>query len=214
MARGLASAATQAVRVAVFSRDPAQLEAARAAGADLVGGAELIEQIKAGKIDFERALATPDAMPLLAQVARVLGPKGLMPNPKRGTVVADVAPAVREAKAGQFEFKAEKAGVVHGPFGRLSFGAHKLRDNLDTFISAVLAKRPEQFRSKPPKVRPRAPPRAAPCRGRCLPPLARLTLVCARPRCRARRRVLAEHRHQLDDGQGRLHRPCALLSCC
>lgn len=131
------------------------------AGADLIGGAELVEEVKAGTIAFERALATPDAMPLLAQVARILGPKGLMPNPKRGTVVTDIAPAVREAKAGQFEFKAEKAGVVQGPVGRLSFGPEKLRDNLDAFVSAVLAKRPEQFRSKPPKVRARALPTRA-----------------------------------------------------
>ncbi|KAG8469485.1 hypothetical protein KFE25_005940 [Diacronema lutheri] len=141
----------KSVKVAVFTQDPVQADAARAAGADLVGAEELIQAVKDGKIEFARALATPDAMPLLAQVARILGPKGLMPNPKRGTVLADIAPAVQEAKAGQFEFKAEKAGVVHGPVGRLSFGTHKLRENLDAFIRAVLAKRPDQFKGKPPK---------------------------------------------------------------
>jgi len=141
----------KSIKIAVFTKDAALAAAARAAGADLVGAEELIEAIKAGKIDFERALATPDAMPLLGQVARILGPKGLMPNPKRGTVVADIGPAVTEAKAGQYEFKAEKAGVVHGPVGKLSFGPEKLRDNLNAFIQAVLAKRPDAFRGKPPK---------------------------------------------------------------
>ncbi|KAJ1628128.1 ribosomal protein L1-like protein [Pavlovales sp. CCMP2436] len=141
----------RAVKVAVFTKDEVQAAAARAAGADLVGAEDLIELVKSGKIDFERALATPDAMPMLAQVARILGPRGLMPNPKRGTVLLEVAAAVLEAKAGQYEFKAERYGVVHGPVGRLSFGLEKLRDNLKTFIAAVLAKRPPSSKNKPPR---------------------------------------------------------------
>lgn len=202
----------QSVKVAVFTQDPVQADAARAAGADLVGAEELIQAVKDGKIEFARALATPDAMPLLAQVARILGPKGLMPNPKRGTVLADIAPAVQEAKAGQFEFKAEKAGVVHGPVGRLSFGTHKLRENLDAFIRAVLAKRPDQFKGKPPKVRARGP---APTGGVKHRRTDGTPSPFAPLRCPCPRRPLALARHtaphtagridQLDDGQERAH---------
>jgi hypothetical protein len=185
-----------------------QAEAATAAGADVVGAEELIEAIKGGKIDFERAFATPDAMPLLGQVARILGPKGLMPNPKRGTVVTDIGPAVTEAKAGQYEFKAEKAGVVHGPVGKLSFGVEKLHENLEAFIQAVLAKRPDSFRGKPPKVR-----RCA--RG------AREARVAANVRdaderatpcvlCALRVRLAAERGDLLDDGKGCANRSGAL----
>lgn len=156
----------------MFTKDEAQAQAARAAGADLVGAEELVAQVKDGTIAFERALATPDAMPVLSQVARILGPKGLMPSPKRGTVLSDVADAVREAKAGQVEYAADRNAVVHVPFGKRSFELHKLQANLHVLVTAVLKARPDQYQRKPPKVRlpQRACPRPGPEPARLTPP--------------------------------------------
>ena len=124
------------VRVAVFARG-ADADAARAAGADLVGAEELVAEVVAGRLDFDRVLATPDALPALAKAARVLGPKGLMPNPKRGTVVTEVAAAVQQAKAGQVEFRAQNQGVVMVGLGKVSFGADRLADNAPTAVAAA-----------------------------------------------------------------------------
>ncbi|PZO79901.1 MAG: 50S ribosomal protein L1, partial [Micavibrio aeruginosavorus] len=117
------------VRVAVIARD-AKAEEAKAAGADVVGAEDLIEQIKSGKIDFDRCIATPDMMGLVGQVAKVLGPKGMMPNPKVGTVTPDVKGAVAAAKAGSIEFRAEKTGIIHAGVGKASFDEKKLAENI------------------------------------------------------------------------------------
>ena len=115
------------VRVAVFTNDKA--EEAKKAGADVIGGDDLIERVAAGQIDFDRVIATPDMMPKMSKVARVLGPKGLMPNPKLGTVTNDVAAAVKTAKAGQIEYRAEKNGIIHAGIGKMSFSTEKLVEN-------------------------------------------------------------------------------------
>jgi len=129
------------VRVAVIARDPKAAEA-KAAGADIVGAEDLIEQIKGGKIDFDRCIATPDMMGLVGQVAKVLGPKGLMPNPKLGTVTPDVKAAVTAAKAGSIEFRAEKTGIVQAGVGKASFDAKKLADNIAFMIDAIQKAKP------------------------------------------------------------------------
>lgn len=129
------------VRVAVIARDAKAAEA-KAAGADIVGAEDLIEQIKAGKIDFDRCIATPDMMGLVGQVAKVLGPKGMMPNPKLGTVTPDVKKAVTEAKAGSIEFRAEKTGIVQAGVGKASFDEKKLTQNIAFFIDAIQKARP------------------------------------------------------------------------
>ncbi|MDW8469701.1 MAG: 50S ribosomal protein L1 [Burkholderiales bacterium] len=129
------------VRVAVFAQGE-KAEAARAAGADLVGMEDLAEQVKAGKLDFDVVIAAPDAMRVVGQLGQILGPRGLMPNPKVGTVTPDVAAAVKHAKAGQVQFRADKAGVVHCPIGRASFTAEELRDNLAALIEALNRARP------------------------------------------------------------------------
>jgi large subunit ribosomal protein L1 len=129
------------VRVAVFAPgDKAQ--AARDAGADLVGMEDLAEQIKAGKIDFDVVVAAPEAMRVVGQLGQILGPRGLMPNPKVGTVTPDVAGAVRNAKAGQVQFRADKAGVVQCTIGRASFTAEQLRDNLAALVEALNRSKP------------------------------------------------------------------------
>lgn len=129
------------VRVAVIARD-AKAEEAKKAGADIVGAEDLIEQIKSGKIDFDRVIATPDMMGLVGQVAKVLGPKGMMPNPKLGTVTPDVKKAVEEAKAGSIEFRAEKTGIVQAGVGKASFDEKKLVENIVFFIDTIQRARP------------------------------------------------------------------------
>jgi large subunit ribosomal protein L1 len=129
------------VRVAVFARD-AKAEEATKAGADIVGAEDLMEIVQGGKIDFDRCIATPDMMPIVGRLGKVLGPRNLMPNPKVGTVTMDVEAAVKAAKGGEVQFKAEKAGVVHAGVGKASFDEAKLVENVRAFISAVQKSRP------------------------------------------------------------------------
>jgi large subunit ribosomal protein L1 len=129
------------VRVAVFARGP-KADEATAAGADIVGAEDLMETILGGKIDFDRCIATPDMMPIVGRLGKVLGPRNLMPNPKVGTVTMDVKEAVEAAKGGQVQFKAEKAGVVHAGIGKASFDAAKLAENLRAFVDAVSKAKP------------------------------------------------------------------------
>jgi large subunit ribosomal protein L1 len=119
-----------------------KVEAARAAGADLVGLEDLAEKIKAGQMDFDVAIASPDAMRVVGQLGQILGPRGLMPNPKVGTVTPDVATAVRNAKAGQVQYRADKAGIVQCPIGRASFTADALKSNLVALIDALNKSKP------------------------------------------------------------------------
>ncbi len=124
------------IRVAVFCKGDKQAEA-KAAGADAVGAEDLVDQVKGGWMDFDAAVATPDVMALVGQIGRLLGPRGLMPNAKTGTVTFDVAQAVKELKAGRVDFKVDKAGVLHAPLGKVSFGPEKILDNLKAVIDAV-----------------------------------------------------------------------------
>jgi large subunit ribosomal protein L1 len=129
------------VRVAVFARD-AKAKEALDAGADIVGADDLVDKILAGEINFDRCIATPDMMALVGRVAKVLGPKGLMPNPKLGTVTPNVAAAVTAAKAGEIQFRMEKASIVHAGIGKVSFGESQLKENLAAFLSAVEKAKP------------------------------------------------------------------------
>lgn len=129
------------VRVAVFAQGE-RAQAARTAGADIVGMEDLAEQVKAGKLDFDVVIAAPEAMRVVGSLGQILGPRGLMPNPKVGTVTPDVAAAVRNARAGQVQFRADKAGVVHCPIGRASFTPEQLRDNLAALVEALNRARP------------------------------------------------------------------------
>jgi len=129
------------VRVAVICKDE-KIAEAKAAGADIAGSTDIIDEIKAGKIDFDVCIATPDMMGVVGQVARVLGPKGLMPNPKLGTVTADVATAVKNAKSGQVEYRVEKAGIVHAGIGKISFADEDLLKNAKVFIDSVAKAKP------------------------------------------------------------------------
>ncbi|SNR23575.1 50S ribosomal protein L1 [Paracoccus sediminis] len=129
------------VRVAVFARGP-KVDEAKAAGADIVGAEDLMETIQSGKIEFDRCIATPDMMPLVGRLGKILGPRNLMPNPKVGTVTVDVKSAVEAAKGGEVQFKAEKAGVVHAGIGKVSFDADKLALNLRAFVEAVSRAKP------------------------------------------------------------------------
>ena len=131
----------KAVRVAVFAKD-AKADEAKAAGADMVGAEDLMEQVQAGSIDFERVIATPDMMPIVGRLGKVLGPRGLMPNPKLGTVTADVAAAVEAAKGGQVQFRAEKAGIVHAGIGKASFSEADILANVKAFIDAIQKAKP------------------------------------------------------------------------
>jgi large subunit ribosomal protein L1 len=123
------------VRVAVFTANAA--DEAKKAGADVVGGEELIDSVAAGNINFDRVIATPDMMPKMSKIARVLGPKGLMPNPKLGTVTNNVAEAVATAKAGQIEYRAEKKGIIHAGIGKMSFETAKLVENANALIEQL-----------------------------------------------------------------------------
>ncbi|GJD43794.1 50S ribosomal protein L1 [Methylobacterium cerastii] len=129
------------VRVAVFARG-AKADDARAAGADIVGAEDLLEIVQGGKIDFDRCIATPDMMPLVGRLGKVLGPRGLMPNPKVGTVTMDVKSAVAGAKGGSVEFRVEKAGIVHAGIGKVSFDEQKLVENIKAFADAVAKAKP------------------------------------------------------------------------
>ena len=128
-------------RVAVFARG-AKADEAREAGADIVGAEDLMETIQGGTIEFDRCIATPDMMPIVGRLGKILGPRNLMPNPKVGTVTMDVAQAVQDAKGGQVQFKAEKAGVVHSGIGKASFDQDKLAENLRAFVDAVAKAKP------------------------------------------------------------------------
>ncbi|UXM96029.1 MULTISPECIES: 50S ribosomal protein L1 [unclassified Bartonella] len=129
------------VRVAVFARGD-KAEEAKAAGADIVGAEDLYEAINAGNIDFDRCIATPDMMPLVGRLGKVLGPRGMMPNPKVGTVTPDVAGAVKASKGGAVEFRVEKAGIVHAGIGKASFGDQKIAENILAFADAVIKAKP------------------------------------------------------------------------
>ena len=131
----------KSVRVAVFAKD-AKADEARAAGADVVGAEDLAEQIQNGDMPFERVIATPDMMPLVGRLGKVLGPKGMMPNPKVGTVTPNVAKAVEDAKGGAVEFRVEKAGIVHAGVGKCSFAQDKLEENVNAFLTAIQKARP------------------------------------------------------------------------
>ena len=144
MVRGVVSLPNgtgKTVRVAVFARGP-KADEATAAGADIVGAEDLMEQVQSGKIDFDRCIATPDMMPIVGRLGKVLGPRNLMPNPKVGTVTMDVKQAVEDAKGGQVQFKAEKAGVVHAGVGKASFDEAKLVENVRAFVDAVAKAKP------------------------------------------------------------------------
>ncbi len=129
------------VRVAVFAKD-AKADEAKAAGADVVGAENLVDSILAGKIDFDRCIATPDMMGMAGRVARVLGPKGLMPNPKLGTVTMDVATAVKNAKAGEVQYRVEKNGIVHAGVAKASFSYDQIYDNAKLFIETIIKAKP------------------------------------------------------------------------
>jgi len=131
----------KSVRVAVFARDD-KAEEAKAAGADIVGAEDLVETVQKGTIDFDRCIATPDMMALVGRLGKILGTKGMMPNPKLGTVTPDVTKAVTEAKAGSIEFRAEKAGIVQAAVGKASFDEKKLKDNVLAFVQAVQKAKP------------------------------------------------------------------------
>ena len=129
------------LRVAVFARG-AKADEARAAGADIVGAEDLVATVQGGTIDFDRCIATPDMMPLVGRLGKVLGPRGLMPNPKVGTVTTDVTAAVKASKGGAVEFRAEKAGIVQGSVGKASFGEEQLAANIRAFVDAVNKAKP------------------------------------------------------------------------
>ncbi|SHF03496.1 LSU ribosomal protein L1P [Ruegeria intermedia] len=138
---GLPNGTGKDMRVAVFARG-AKADEAKEAGADIVGAEDLMESIQAGNIDFDRCIATPDMMPIVGRLGKILGPRNLMPNPKVGTVTMDVKAAVEAAKGGEVQFKAEKGGVVHAGVGKASFDEAKLAENVRAFISAVAKAKP------------------------------------------------------------------------
>ena len=144
MVRGvveLPNGSGRSVRVAVFAKD-AKADEAKEAGADLVGAEDLMETVQAGTIDFDRCIATPEMMPLVGRLGKVLGPRNLMPNPKVGTVTTDVAEAVKAAKGGAVEFRVEKAGIVHAGVGKASFSEEQITGNVQAFLTAVQKARP------------------------------------------------------------------------
>jgi large subunit ribosomal protein L1 len=135
------------VRVAVFAKD-AKADEAKAAGADLVGSTDLIESIQAGNIDFDIVISTPDMMGVLGKVARILGPKGLMPNPKTGTVTMDVAKAVENAKGGQVNFRVDKKGNIHAGIGKISFDQDKIKENFITLLETINRSKPASAKGR------------------------------------------------------------------
>src|SRR5918996_190346 len=140
----------KAVRVAVFARGD-KAEEAKAAGADVVGAEDLAEAIQGGEINFDRCVATPDMMPVVGRLGRILGPRGLMPNPKLGTVTPNVGQAVQAAKAGQVQFRVERAGIVHGGVGKVSFEADRLVANVRAFVEAINRAKPAGAKGPYPK---------------------------------------------------------------
>ena len=131
----------KAVRVAVFAKGD-KAEEAKAAGADVVGAEDLAEQIQSGKMDFERCIATPDMMPVVGRLGKILGPRGMMPNPKLGSVTNDVGAAIQAAKGGQVEFRVEKAGIIHAGVGKASFSEDALVENIKAFVGAISRAKP------------------------------------------------------------------------
>lgn len=129
------------IRIGVFC-SPEKAEEAKKAGADVVGGEDLVEEVSKGQVDFDKCISTPDMMAKVGKLGKVLGPKGLMPNPKVGTVTMDIAAAVKALKAGQVEYRAEKNGIVHAGVGKVSFDVKKLEENLRAFVSTVLKAKP------------------------------------------------------------------------
>src|SRR5213076_3380232 len=145
MVRGivnLPNGSGRSVRVAVFARG-AKADEAKAAGADVVGAEDLVEKVQGGNIDFDRCVATPDLMPLVGRLGKVLGPRGMMPNPKVGTVTMDVTSAVKGAKGGSVEFRVEKAGIVQAGIGKASFSEDQIAGNVRAFVDAVLKAKPQ-----------------------------------------------------------------------
>jgi len=150
MVRGmvtLPSGTGKDVKVAVFARGD-KAEAALAAGADKVGAEDLLDDMQAGNLDYGRVIATPDMMGIVGRLGKVLGPKGLMPNPKLGTVTPNVAEAVKAAKGGQIEFRVEKAGIIHAGIGKMSFSDDALRANFDAFVDAIVKAKPAGAKGK------------------------------------------------------------------
>ena len=135
------------VRVAVFAKG-AKMDEAKAAGADIVGNEDLVESIQAGNIDFDILIATPDTMGLVGKIGRILGPKGLMPNPKTGTVTMDVAKAVENAKGGQVNFRVDKKGNIHAGIGKISFDIEKIRENFNTLVETVNRAKPASAKGR------------------------------------------------------------------
>jgi large subunit ribosomal protein L1 len=137
----------RSARVLVFAQGE-KIKEAEEAGADFVGGDDMAKKIEGGWLDFEAVVATPDMMRVVGRLGKVLGPRGLMPNPKTGTVTADVAKAIQEIKAGKVEFRVDKTGIIHAPFGKRSFGAEKLHDNAQALVAAVLKAKPAAAKGK------------------------------------------------------------------